>query len=71
MALSRDLLPAFQDWLQREPAVRSAVLFGSRARVSGAPASADGWSDLDLHLVTNSIERIVGTDWPRSIEGFG
>lgn len=64
-----DLLPAFASWLHGERAVRSAVLFGSRARAAGTPAAADNWSDVDLHLVTDSVERVAGTDWARVITG--
>jgi len=64
-----DLLPAFETWLGGEAAVCSAVLFGSRARAGDAPAAADGWSDVDLHIVTNSIDQVARTDWPRVITG--
>ena len=62
-----DLLPLLERWLQAEPAVCSAVLFGSRARAAHTAAPPDGWSDIDLHIVTNSVEKILATDWRRAI----
>jgi hypothetical protein len=58
-----DLLPPFEAWLQAEPAIRSAVLFGSRARAAQTAAPADQWSDVDLHIVTRSPRKIVDTRW--------
>ncbi len=66
---SNDLLPSLEAWLQAEPAVCSAVLFGSRARKAGAVASHDAWSDVDLHIVTDAADRIVATDWARVMVG--
>lgn len=64
-----DLLPLLDTWLQGQPAVVSAVLFGSRARAAGTAAAPDGWSDIDLHVVTDSAEKIVRTDWRQAIPG--
>ena len=64
-----DLLPGLETWLQGEPAVVSAVLFGSRARGAGTAAAPDGWSDIDLHVVTDAAEKIVHTDWRQVIPG--
>jgi hypothetical protein len=52
-----------QVWLEREPAVASAVLFGSSVRSGAEPAAADEWSDLDLHVVTAKAEQLLRTDW--------
>lgn len=68
-AAGKDLLPALETWLQGEPAVHSAALFGSRARASNTAAPADGWSDVDLHIVTGSPRRILETDWSRAMPG--
>lgn len=60
-------LAAIQGWLDAEPAVQSAVLFGSSARTGAEPAAADGWSDFDLHIVTSDADRLLRTDWPRAL----
>lgn len=60
-----DLLAALTAWSQAERAVQAAVLFGSRARAPGAPTSADGWSDVDLQILTDRPEAILRTDWAR------
>jgi hypothetical protein len=39
------------------------VLFGSRVRAAGTPAAHDQWSDIDLHLVVDSVERVASEDW--------
>ena len=62
-----DLLPLLDKWLQAEPAVCSAVLFGSRARAANTAAPPDGWSDIDLHVVANSVDKILRTDWQQII----
>jgi hypothetical protein len=53
-----DAIPA---WLAAEPAVRSAVWFGSGAQPG--TAVADGWSDCDLHLVVTGAESFECVDW--------
>ncbi len=64
-----DLLPRINTWLQAESAVCSAVLFGSRARDPYSLAAADGHSDIDLHVVSNSVDRVLATDWSRAVRG--
>lgn len=64
------LLAALERWCQNEPAVHSAVLFGSQARKSGAAAAADGWSDIDLHIITSAPERIEREDWRQHLPGL-
>ena len=61
---------AVEQWIAAEPAVRSAVLFGSSAAVATAPM-ADAWSDLDLHITTTEPERMEHMDWPRVLPGSG
>ncbi len=58
-----NLLVGTASWLERERTVQAAVLFGSHARAPGAPAAADGWSDIDLQVVTTAPERILAADW--------
>ncbi|MCX6956215.1 MAG: nucleotidyltransferase domain-containing protein [Verrucomicrobia bacterium] len=64
-----DLLPALAGWLGRQPGVKAVVLFGSRVRPAGAPAAADGWSDIDLQVVTSDPEAIVAADWAALFPG--
>lgn len=48
-------------WAEQEPAVRAAVLIGSRARTEHL---ADQWSDLDVLLFVREPERFAHTsDW--------
>ena len=68
---SPDLLTSVAAWLQAERSVRSAVLFGSRARKVGSIASHDGLSDIDLHAVTDAKERIVDNDWSSTLQRHG
>jgi hypothetical protein len=58
---------AVEAWIEREPAIGSAVLFGS----SAAPAARDAWSDVDLHLGTEVPERLERVDWLRALPGEG
>lgn len=64
------LLAALERWCENEPAVHSAVLFGSQARTQGAAAAADGWSDIDLHIITSAAERIEREDWRQHLPGL-
>lgn len=43
--------------------MQAAVLFGSQVRQAGAPAAADGWSDVDLHIITSAAARLEALDW--------
>lgn len=61
---------AVEQWIAAEPAVRSAVLFGSSAAAATAQ-TADAWSDLDLHITTTEPERLEHMDWPRVLPGSG
>lgn len=56
------VLGSFREWIHSEPNVRSAVLFGSKAR-EGRIAAADDWSDIDLHLVVGKVARVTGIAW--------
>jgi hypothetical protein len=62
---SKGLLPAVEVWLQSESTVESAVLFGSSARTTVDEASADKWSDIDLHVVTSAPDHLEHLDWER------
>lgn len=66
----KDLLPGLEAWLQRTPAVRAAALFGSRARTGATAAPADGWSDVDVHLIVTAPDKIIATDWRREMPGY-
>lgn len=70
-ASEETLLTAISRWLEAEPAVQSAVLFGSSARTVEATAVADGWSDFDLHVVTSDAERLLRTDWNGALPAAG
>ncbi len=59
------LLQALEAWIQGEPAVKAAVLFGSQARAKEAAATADHWSDIDLHLITSAPKKLEQLDWAR------
>lgn len=58
------LLEAARDWIGREPAIQSAVLFGSSAHADAAGAGPDAWSDLDLHIITSRPAALEAVDWP-------
>jgi hypothetical protein len=64
-----ELLESFSRWAIADANVRSAVLFGSRARQHSAPAAADTWSDIDLHLICDAPTRLESLDWQRFISG--
>ncbi|MBS0631764.1 MAG: hypothetical protein JSS11_07600, partial [Verrucomicrobia bacterium] len=64
------LLAALERWCEAERAVQSAVLFGSQARAQGQAAAADGWSDIDLHIITSAADRIEREDWRRHLPDF-
>lgn len=61
-----ELLAALERWLQSEHGVDAAILFGSQVRAAGAAAAADGWSDIDLHLVTSVATRLEKLDWAQA-----
>ena len=60
-----DLLSALNAWLQTERSVCAVVLFGSQVRPPGTPAASDGWSDVDLHVITTAAARIEQTNWSK------
>jgi hypothetical protein len=64
-AASNSLLPTVSTWFATMPNVHAVVLFGSQARASAAPAAADRWSDIDLHVIGSKLDRLVKTDWTR------
>jgi hypothetical protein len=63
------LLAGLERWLQSERGVDAAILFGSQVREAGDAASADGWSDVDLHLVTHAASRLEKMDWSQALPG--
>lgn len=62
-----DLLPEFTAWSAAESAIVAVVLFGSRARES--MASADGWSDLDVQVVTTRPDVFFSRQWTAVFSG--
>lgn len=66
-AQETDLLPDFTAWSAEEPAIVAVVLFGSRARETTAPA--DGWSDLDLQVVTTKPGVFSTREWTAIFRG--
>jgi len=56
--------------LQAQPAVKAAVLFGSQARAQHEAATADGWSDIDLHIITSEPAAMERVDWARELPGL-
>jgi hypothetical protein len=64
-----DLLSVLSGRLGDEQSVQSVVLFGSRARPDGALASADAWSDIDLHVITSDPAMLTDAAWARSLAG--
>ena len=67
MSAVADFSETVAAWLETERAVQSAVLFGSAARRGRELAAADGWSDLDLHIVTTDVTRLEQVDWARAL----
>ncbi len=63
------LLAALERWTQCEPAVDAAILFGSQVRQTGSAVAADGWSDVDLHIVTRAASKLEGMDWSQVLPG--
>lgn len=64
------LLADITAWLEREPRVKSAVLFGSSARASeGITQGAARRADLDLHLVTPAPAELEQIDWAQALPG--
>lgn len=62
-----ELRPAVTAWLNAEPTVQSAVLFGSSARPAEAAGSGDPWSDVDLHIITKAPAALEKIDWRRAL----
>lgn len=62
-------MAAIVAWLNNEPTVLAVVLFGSHARRTGALASADDWSDIDLQVVTSAPDRVLAADWANLFPG--
>jgi len=58
---------AVERWLTADPRVRVAILFGSSARTQHEHATADDWSDLDLHVVTTDAAALEHVNWPEAL----
>jgi hypothetical protein len=69
MEPSQDLLESLTAWAARQSTIRALVLFGSRARPAKAAAAADGWSDIDLHVITTSPRRVEDRAWAEALPG--
>jgi hypothetical protein len=65
------LLAEITAWLEGEPRVKSAVLFGSSARTpeGGAMSGEPRRADLDLHIVTPMPAELEQVDWARALPG--
>lgn len=64
------LLTDITAWLERDPRVKSAVLFGSSARASeGADKAAPRRADLDLHILTPVPAELERVDWSTALPG--
>lgn len=61
------LLAAMEGWLRAQPAVKAVVLFGSQARAQHAAATADHWSDIDLHVITSQPGRMERVNWAQEL----
>src|SRR5687767_10768888 len=61
------LLQSLASWAHVEPLVGAMVLYGSRARQIGLAATADQWSDIDLHVITRSPASFESIDWARAL----
>lgn len=66
----RSLLTAVTEWIATEKAIDAAVLFGSQVRAEANPASADQWSDIDLHVVANDTGALEGLNWQRTLPDY-
>jgi hypothetical protein len=70
MSNSPDIGAVLADWAAGEPSLKALVLFGSRARPAAAPAAADGWSDVDLHVITAAPDRFEDRGWAAALPGL-
>lgn len=60
---------AILQWIEAERSICSAVHFGSGA--SDDPATADAWSDVDLHIVTSDAAGLLRVDWAAVLPELG
>jgi hypothetical protein len=70
MSTSGDIGAILTAWARQQGDIKSLVLFGSRARAAGAPAAADGWSDVDLHVITSAPGRYEDLAWAAALPGL-
>jgi len=71
MSASRaGLLADITAWLEREPRVKSAVLFGSTARApDGVAQGGMRRADLDLHIITPTPAELERIEWAQALPG--
>ena len=50
-------------WINSEDLIISAVLFGSTANKLSEVTLADKWSDIDIHIITSSAEKLESINW--------
>lgn len=55
------------EFAQGESSWRAVVLFGSRVRSHGAVNQADGWSDVDVQIVTRDPELFSSAAWLQQV----
>lgn len=63
MIHQNELLKSFSRGLIDRHDVEAIVLFGSMSRRIGSAGAADGYSDIDLHVITLSPTRLEKSDW--------
>jgi hypothetical protein len=61
------LLADLTTWVRCEGNVNAAVLFGSQVRPQGHLASADRWSDIDLHVIAKRPSAVASIDWKKCL----
>ncbi len=66
--MSRPLYEGVVHWLQAEPTVHAAALFGSKAAQSPV-TQADDWSDYDFHVILSNPGLVRQLDWSSLIPG--
>jgi hypothetical protein len=69
MLTADDLLALVTERFLADQTIKSAVLFGSRARSGNGIGTADQWSDLDLHIITSAPAALEDRAWAASLPG--
>lgn len=71
-----EFLPQVLDWVLRRRDLAAVTLFGSHARDPDAVNAADGWSDIDLHVIARQPDRFGRRTWaetqflPRELRAY-